>query len=545
MRNVLIFPFVLLSLKLCGQAVQLSPASLDFGLVGYGETDSLEVSVTNLIAEPVVLEEFLFYEFYGSQPFRINQFPEFIEPFSSASFFVVYEPQHNMTHNTELVVKTSGNQGAVALDLSGSCTYSDDYYEETENLLDGDLKSALNSIVSGGYQVQGYDEARDEMYMVIDNQQVNGQGSTETRLTRAYIGTDAVGYTGRTDLFNNYDVNCEHTFPQGFYDQNLPMRSDVHHLFPTDATANSVRGNLRFGEVVSGITWSEGGSLRGLNSDGVQVFEPRDGQKGATSRALLYFLIRYENFGGFVNEGLEETLLDWHFAHLPDATDVQRNDDIEAFQNNRNPFVDYPQFARRIYSFRDDEDRPNVGQLQLSHEAIDFGAVSEPLTEFNLVLVNTGERFFTVSNATVSGSAFSLAADQPDNFVVDQGESVSLRLVFDAEPGFSEGTLTFETNLLEDAEVTLPITAEGMLSANYGEEPEVAIWPNPAADRVYYTTERTVSLPVDLIDAAGMVVGSYDPRAGWIEVASLPSGFYMLRFNLEGGEVRYAKFLRR
>jgi endonuclease I len=116
-------------------------------------------------------------------------------------------------------------------------------------------------------------------------------------LTRAYLGTDAVSYVSRSDLFNNYDVNCEHTFPQGNFNQNLPMRSDIHHLFPTDVDANSTRGSLRFGNVVSGVDWSEGGSQRGLNGSGEQVFEPRDGQKGMSARGILYFLARYQNYG--------------------------------------------------------------------------------------------------------------------------------------------------------------------------------------------------------------------------------------------------------
>ena len=43
--------------------------------------------------------------------------------------------------------------------------------------------------------------------------------------------------------------NTEHTFPQSFFSQNLPMRSDLFHIFPTLATANSERANFPFGVV--------------------------------------------------------------------------------------------------------------------------------------------------------------------------------------------------------------------------------------------------------------------------------------------------------
>jgi hypothetical protein len=35
---------------------------------------------------------------------------------------------------------------------------------------------------------------------------------------------------------------------------------------------------------------------------------------------------------------------------LPDAAEQVRNEDIFSLQNNRNPFIDYPQFAKRITS---------------------------------------------------------------------------------------------------------------------------------------------------------------------------------------------------
>ena len=97
-----------------------------------------------------------------------------------------------MSHNSELVIKTSGNRGAISIDLVGDCQYSNTYYDDTYDLLDSPLKDVFNDILAEGYQLFNYDVDRDEMFMVIDNQQVNGQGSAQSRLTRAYIWTDAV-----------------------------------------------------------------------------------------------------------------------------------------------------------------------------------------------------------------------------------------------------------------------------------------------------------------------------------------------------------------
>ena len=60
--------------------------------------------------------------------------------------------------------------------------------------------------------------ARDQMYASIDN--LNGQVEYATRAVRLH--------SARVQLTNNF--NCEHTFPQSFYNSNVPMRSDIHQL---------------------------------------------------------------------------------------------------------------------------------------------------------------------------------------------------------------------------------------------------------------------------------------------------------------------------
>lgn len=532
-------------LPLSGQnLLEVEPSSLDFGNVEHGQADSLEVTVTNLSSETIFLDDLIFFDVYQSTPFKVNQYQEEIQASSSVSFYVVFEPVHNISHNSELIIKTDGNIGAFSVDLQGACTYTNDYYDGTEDLLDQDLKEALNEIISDGYMVRGYDEARDEMYMVIDNQQVNGQGSSQTRLTRAYLGTDAVGYTSRSDLFNNYDINCEHTFPQSFFNQNIPMRSDVHHLFPTDINANSTRGNLRFGEVESNIDWSEGGSLRGNDASGNQVFEPRNGQKGRTARAVLYFVVRYENYGGFLSQNMEETLKEWHFEFPVDEVDRQRNDDIFDFQNNRNPFVDYPQFVHRIYSFRTEEDRPNVGILELSHDEIEFGAVAQE-TVFNLVLVNRGERFFSISDIATSGSGFSLAEGQETGFVVIPGEAVNIRIAFDpsVNQGFSAGTLNILTNLSGNENLQIPLSADGILSTEDFVTSVVNIHPNPTADKFRIEAGSSHMERVELLDSSGRVVKTFPGNQQVFEVGDLASGLYVVRLTETTGDMASSRLL--
>jgi len=45
-----------------------------------------------------------------------------------------------------------------------------------------------------------------------------------------------------------------------------------------------------------------------------------------------------------------EELLEWNISFLPDSFEEDRNDTVESFQDNRNPFIDLPQFAEILYS---------------------------------------------------------------------------------------------------------------------------------------------------------------------------------------------------
>lgn len=543
MRFFCFFVALCISVLVYGQTVELIPETLDFGSVEYGEVDSLEITITNNSGEAVIIEEPLFFEVYETSPFYVNEFPSSVSASSSESFFIVFKPEHNISHNSEMVLKFS-ESGAVSVNLLGDCAYPMGYYDGTEDLLDTDLKDVLSNIISSGYISHSYNDARDEMYLEIDNQRVNGQGSSQNRLTRAYVGTDAVGYTSRQDLFSNYDVNCEHTFPQGFFDSDLPMKSDVHHLVPTDVMANSIRGNLPFGETVSGIDWSEGGSSRGFDAFGNQVFEPRDAQKGHSARAILYFVLRYQNFGGFLSGSLEETLRSWNQSFPPDEVEEQRNDDIEDYQNNRNPFIDYPQFAHRIFSFHSNENRPNVGNLELSHSEVDFGVVQNAPQEFNLILVNDGERFYNVSGLEVTGEGFSLAAGQEDSFSVSKGDAAAIAIRFDpsGSQGASSGSLTFNTNLADQQLITIPLQADGVLST---EEVSAVpgIYPNPASDYVRFFGKEEIDR-VEILDMSGRLLEVIGAPVNRYNVSELPEGVYLIRITTEAGSTGVRKLVK-
>lgn len=145
-------------------------------------------------------------------------------------------------------------------------------------------------------------------------------------------------------------MNAEHAWPQGFFNSGLPMRADLHHVFPTFVKPNNTRGSVPFGKVSSFVYATTAGS----KFDGA-VFEPADAVKGDVARAILYFVVRYYNVN--IRDGMDykdfwtsrvPMFVEWNLKDPPDAAEKARNAAIERFQGNRNPFVDDPRLVEKV-----------------------------------------------------------------------------------------------------------------------------------------------------------------------------------------------------
>lgn len=172
-----------------------------------------------------------------------------------------------------------------------------------------------------------------------------------------YFGTrgDAVG-----------GMNKEHSFPKSWWGGTKNAAySDLHHLIPSDANANSARSNFPFGEV-SSIDWDNGLSKRGTPRSGqgggsTKVFEPADEYKGDFARIYFYMVSCYQDLKWSTTQMLSNTdwrslnqwsidlLLRWAREDPVSDKERNRNDAIERYQNNRNPFVDLPELMEYIW----------------------------------------------------------------------------------------------------------------------------------------------------------------------------------------------------
>lgn len=141
--------------------------------------------------------------------------------------------------------------------------------------------------------------------------------------------------------------NCEHVVPQSWFNRAQPMKADLHHLFACEPGCNSFRSNIPYFEFPP-----EDEAFR--TECGTRVsnrFEPVAGH-GAVARATLYYILRYPRMirlsdRRVVRERLN-VLLGWHEQFPVSDYERHRNANIFRVQGNRNPLIDFPDWAPEI-----------------------------------------------------------------------------------------------------------------------------------------------------------------------------------------------------
>ncbi len=213
--------------------------------------------------------------------------------------------------------------------------------------------------------------------------------------------------------------NREHSWPKSYGfpvndNQNYPY-TDCHQLFAADGGYNAQRSNKPFrncnaacaewttdfndgrgggsGVYPGNSNWTTGSFTQG-------TWETWDGRKGDVARALFYMDVRYEggNHGitGFPepdlrltddealidssrtgsNEpvgymGMLSVLIQWHHLDPPDDRERIRNGVVFAFQGNRNPFIDHPEWVDCLFG-------TTCGPADLIAPAAPLGLISTP-----------------------------------------------------------------------------------------------------------------------------------------------------------------------
>ena len=152
--------------------------------------------------------------------------------------------------------------------------------------------------------------------------------------------------------------NREHVWPKNKSNGNWGTSqggTDILHLRPTYVTPNSTRSNHPYGYAKNGNTLTYNNMTYGkLAGD---IFEPLDCVKGDAARIIMYMWTVYDGYSGYsplsITSVFESynTLLEWHTMDKPDVMEGHRNDYVQnsTIQKNRNPFVDHPELAWKIF----------------------------------------------------------------------------------------------------------------------------------------------------------------------------------------------------
>jgi len=238
------------------------------------------------------------------------------------------------------------------------------YYNSAAGLTGKALQQSLHDIIDEHTQLE-----YSALWQCFSTTDVRSDGVTIWDIySDIPDGTPVYYYTLFSGQCGNYDsegdcYNREHSFPKSWFNDAVPMYTDLFHIYPTDGWVNNKRGNLPYGETSSPSWTSTNGSMVGpcsVAGYAGAVFEPVDAYKGDLARTFFYMATRYFGEdsqwpGSDMTDGAEPKpwaltmLLDWHRADTVSLKERNRNNEVYKYQGNRNPFIDDPLFAEKIW----------------------------------------------------------------------------------------------------------------------------------------------------------------------------------------------------
>ncbi len=257
------------------------------------------------------------------------------------------------------------------------------YYASVDFTTTATMRATLNAIIKNSHRFP-YTASGTDTWNVLNA--ADEDPNNPANILDIYKNLSIPKQTGGNDFYDR-----EHTWPKsyGFPDDVASnyCYTDCHMLFLSDSTYNSTRNNKVYKDC--GPTATEeptaGGTLgiypgtsNWTNSTGWEVWM---GRRGDAARAIFYMDLRYEGglntFTGLVepdmrltdnealidasntgnNEsvaymGLLSALRRWNLQDPPDEKERKMNDVVYTFQNNRNPFIDHPEWVEQLFQGR-------------------------------------------------------------------------------------------------------------------------------------------------------------------------------------------------
>ena len=303
-----------------------------------------------------------------------------------------------------------------------------DYYQEANGKSSEQLKEALHQIISN-HTVFPYTSSSTDTWDIL---QLSDQDpENHDNMILVYTGrSQDKGYRDGSGNYSQYENgngtqnnswNREHVWPKshGFPDEDDNAYTDVHNLKPSDRSVNSSRGTKDY---------DYGGSQHSEASDCLtdsDSWEPSDFVKGDIARILFYMVVRYDpgydhNNNSFDLELVDYTtpgnndpilgklssLIQWHFDDPVDDFEINRNEVIFGFQQNRNPFIDHPNLVNFLWGENIGQswnENLSVNNVNLDEDLIIFPNPSNGILNFTEELQNEKIEIFSLTGQKVFG----------------------------------------------------------------------------------------------------------------------------------------------
>lgn len=251
---------------------------------------------------------------------------------------------------------------------------------------------------------------------------------------------DIIDGTWNESLWNREHVWCKN-HSNGLYtavqENNRGAGSDIHHVRPALMTINSTRSNVPYG-IVNKSSATQIGDTG--NYFGNNIFEPSDEIKGDIARILMYVYVRYSSslnstYDTIIDKrgdlritdivttpsGLEEDawnlLLSWNDLDPVNYLEMNRNEEGQKLQNNRNVFIDHQEFARMCFDssydgegalidFNNSYDETKLNYIGINKKSItlakntsqEIKTMCFPTLNHNLTFISSNENVATISD---------------------------------------------------------------------------------------------------------------------------------------------------
>jgi endonuclease I len=251
-----------------------------------------------------------------------------------------------ITHTASVSIIVEEQEAVISLEEYLLVDYIG-YYDGIEGLYGEDLMNALRDIIQEGFVPNTYDDAREALGYIDSDPDV--EGNILLIYNRASI--DSTWDSGVT-------WNREHVWPNSRLGVervdggDRSIASDFHNLRACDTGVNSARNNDIYTDFSDG-TWFPGVEDKGDVARILFYMATMYPQLTLTDEATSKNIdgIGYTDAGALMGD--LEDLLAWNLIDDTDIFETTRNDRIEEYQNNRNPFIDYPYLAELIWHYEE------------------------------------------------------------------------------------------------------------------------------------------------------------------------------------------------